>query len=119
MTRFQNLWKEYEQRINNLQQWMTMVEKQVNDGTLEQSRHLLTSQFKIHSRSQEKEAKCFANAMEIVKLSDESLQRSRNAQFEKRWKKIEHILENDSEIKSDTILPGTVKLTLHKARKLP
>nr|XP_050845627.1 muscle-specific protein 300 kDa-like [Vespula vulgaris] len=101
---FRENWSTQQTLINRIENWMTTAEKELvplsdtSNGSMRRFWEL-KAQYEIHNNMRNEADKCFEQALKIIPLSDEMLQRQFHGELQYRWKDVtEKINEIQSEI---------------------
>ncbi|XP_043492345.1 nuclear anchorage protein 1-like isoform X2 [Polistes fuscatus] len=101
---FRENWSTQQTLINRIEGWMTTAEKELVPLSNTSSGNMrrfweLKAQYEIHNNMRNEADKCFDQALKIIPLSDEILQRQLNSELQYRWKDVtEKINDIQSEI---------------------
>ncbi|XP_014611314.1 PREDICTED: uncharacterized protein LOC106790722 [Polistes canadensis] len=101
---FRENWSSQQKLINRIEGWMTTAEKELVPLSNTSSGNMrrfweLKAQYEIHNNMRNEADKCFDQALKIIPLSDEILQRQLYSELQYRWKGVtEKINDIQSEI---------------------
>ncbi|OXU29764.1 hypothetical protein TSAR_015301, partial [Trichomalopsis sarcophagae] len=118
---FRDSWSNQEMLVNRLENWMSRAERElatVNDPTGGHMRQFweLRAQYEVHNNMRKEAGNCFEQALRLVPLSDEMLQRQYHGEMQKRWNSVSDKIKSIQDAVRSTItsedVPVNDKLNL-------
>ncbi|XP_076751976.1 uncharacterized protein LOC143424053 [Xylocopa sonorina] len=92
---FRESWRHQEMLMNRLENWMTTVEKELSIHRDPSAGHIrqfweLKAQYEVHNNIRQEGNNSFEQALRIIPLSDEMLQRQFHSEVQDRWNDVTH-----------------------------
>ncbi|KAK0098783.1 hypothetical protein PV326_003124, partial [Microctonus aethiopoides] len=105
---FRESWCTREQLVNRLSHWMAAAEQELGSVHNHWEGHMrqfweLKAQYEVHNSMHNDANNCFEQALRIVPLSDEMLQRRFNGELQDRWDNVAKKINSIQKTVADTI----------------